>query len=124
MGITLNSSIILTKNMERAIRFYREVLGLELQKQFETVAFFQDGLVIHDEAVYLNYIGGSDPSAAGFKAVYYYIASDIDETARLLQEKNVEFIHRVEEQSWGERVIRFCDPDGNVIEIGDGKNSG
>jgi predicted enzyme related to lactoylglutathione lyase len=36
MGITLNSSIILTKNMERAVRFYREVMGLEMQKQFET----------------------------------------------------------------------------------------
>ena len=121
MGIALKSSILLTKNMDRAIRFYRDAMGLKLQKQFETVAFFQDGLVLHDESVYLGYIGGSDPSAAGFKAVYYYIASDIDETARLLQEKNVELIHGLESQSWGEKFIRFYDPDGNVIEIGDGK---
>jgi len=122
MGITLNSSILLTKNMERAIRFYKEVMGLELQKQFETVAFFQDGLVIHDEAVYLSYIGGPDQSPSGFKAVYYYIDTDIDEMYRSLQEKKVEFIHGLETQSWGERVLRFYDPDGNVIEIGDGKS--
>jgi catechol 2,3-dioxygenase-like lactoylglutathione lyase family enzyme len=122
MGITLNSSILLTKDMERAIRFYRDVMGLELQKQFETVAFFQDGLVIHDDAVYLGYIGGSDPSARGFRAVYYYIASDIDEMYRSLEEKKVDFIHGLEAQSWGEKCVRFYDPDGNVIEIGDGKS--
>ncbi len=122
MGITLNSSIILTKDMERAIGFYRDVMGLELQKQFETVAFFQNGLIVHDEAVYLSYIDKPGHVSQGFKAVYYYIASDIDEIYRSLQEKKVEFIHGLETQSWGERVFRFYDPDGNVIEIGDGKS--
>lgn len=122
MSMKLNSSIILTRDMDRSIRFYRGIMGLELEKQFDTVAFFQDGLVIHDEAVYVNYLRVPDPYPGGFRAVYYYIASDIDEMYGTLEEKKVAFIHGLETQPWGERCLRFYDPDGNVIEIGDGKS--
>lgn len=32
---------------------------------------------------------------------------------------NIEYLGEVIEHSWGQRVIRFYDPDGHVIEVGE-----
>ena len=29
------------------------------------------------------------------------------------------FIHNIEQQPWGQRVLRFYDPDRHIIEIGE-----
>lgn len=36
-----------------------------------------------------------------------------------LKNINVEFLHEIEEQPWGQRVFRFYDPDKYIVEIGD-----
>jgi hypothetical protein len=36
-----------------------------------------------------------------------------------LESFNVEFIHKIIEQPWGQRVMRFYDPDDYIIEIGE-----
>jgi hypothetical protein len=36
-----------------------------------------------------------------------------------LQPAGIVFIHDIQEQPWGQRVMRLYDPDGNVLEIGE-----
>ena len=31
---------------------------------------------------------------------------------------DIEYINRLMTHSWGQRVVRFYDPDGNLIEVG------
>lgn len=31
----------------------------------------------------------------------------------------MEYVHPVQEHSWGQRVVRFYDPDGHIIEVGE-----
>ncbi|MBQ6426348.1 MAG: hypothetical protein IJJ92_06105 [Clostridia bacterium] len=31
---------------------------------------------------------------------------------------NTVFVNRLVTHSWGQRVVRFYDPDGNLIEVG------
>lgn len=33
--------------------------------------------------------------------------------------KNIEYIHPLIEHSWGQRVVRFYDPDKHIIEVGE-----
>lgn len=30
----------------------------------------------------------------------------------------IEYVNHLMEHSWGQKVIRFYDPDGNLIEVG------
>lgn len=39
--------------------------------------------------------------------------------AKLEALTSVRIITRVEPQSWGQRIVRFCDPDGHIIEVGE-----
>ena len=32
---------------------------------------------------------------------------------------NIEYVHPVKEHRWGQRAVRFYDPDGHIIEVGE-----
>ena len=32
---------------------------------------------------------------------------------------NIEYLGEIVEHSWGQRVVRFYDPDGHIIEVGE-----
>lgn len=45
---------------------------------------------------------------------------DFDGFLRRLEEyPDMEYLGEVIEHSWGQRVIRFYDPDGHIIEVGE-----
>ena len=48
------------------------------------------------------------------------IAEDeFDKFADNLRKCNVQYVHQVKEHSWGQRVVRFYDPDKHIIEVGE-----
>jgi len=49
----------------------------------------------------------------------YFESDDLDELHKKLTVKNVEFVHDVIEQPWGQRVLRIYDPDKHMVEIGE-----
>jgi len=44
---------------------------------------------------------------------------DIDQIYRTLKESGVQFLHEINTELWGQRTIRFYDPDGHLIEVGE-----
>jgi len=56
------------------------------------------------------------------KANTYQLAfevEDIDYWQAKIKASGAEMIHDVHEYLWGQRVIRFYDPDGHIIELGE-----
>ena len=51
--------------------------------------------------------------------VFYFVTPFIAEMYDRLKANQVSFIHEVQTQDWGEKCMRFYDPDGHIIEIGD-----
>jgi len=49
----------------------------------------------------------------------YFESESLDETERKLEELDVSFFHGIHEEPWGQRTLRFFDPDGNLIEVGE-----
>ena len=37
----------------------------------------------------------------------------------LLKKENIRFIHYINKQEWGQKVLRCYDPDMHIIEIGE-----
>ena len=44
---------------------------------------------------------------------------EIEAVYQRVHEADVEFIHGIREQPWGQRVMRLYDPDGHILEIGE-----
>jgi len=49
----------------------------------------------------------------------YFETEDIDGAARKFMSQNIEFLHHLKTEPWGQKTFRFFDPDHHLIEIGE-----
>ena len=68
---------------------------------------------------YKSFIGKEEISFGGDNFELYFEEDDFDSFAEKLKECDVEYVHPVIEHSWGQRVVRFYDPDKHIIEVGE-----
>ena len=102
-----------TRDMDRAVAFYRDVLELPLlRREGENWAEFDAGavrLALH------GVVDGRPVTPGGPTAVFE--VDDLDRARRALGERGVEFHERVGEVAGYARFASFSDPDGNVVQI-------
>jgi catechol 2,3-dioxygenase-like lactoylglutathione lyase family enzyme len=102
-----------TAEMDRAVAFYRDVIGLTLVRQ--------DGsqwAEFATEPVRFALHGATEghPVRSGGAAVMFRV-DDLDRARRTLQEKGVEFDEHSGEVEGFVRFATFRDPDGNRVEL-------
>lgn len=50
----------------------------------------------------------------------YFEEDDFDKfLSKLDNIKDINYVHSVMKHTWGQRVVRFYDPDGHIIEVGE-----
>jgi catechol 2,3-dioxygenase len=108
-------------DLPRALAFYRDVLGLELQQMYgESAAFLSFGGYHHHVGLNVWESRGGPPSPRGAAGLYHFAIlypsrRDLARAFRRLMEHGVKITgasdHGVSE------AIYFNDPDGNGIEI-------
>ncbi len=114
------------RNIDVSRRFYCEILGLRIEEDHDNFVRFSSGLAIHEGSSLEQTIWGASgdhlDKYGRRNLVLYFEDDDIDAAFGRIGPK-VELVHPVERQAWGQRVFRFYDPDGHVIEIGEPMNS-
>ncbi len=68
---------------------------------------------------YREFIDTDDVSFGGNDFELYFEEDDFDAFAEKLRACGVRYIHPVKEHAWGQRVVRFYDPDRHIIEVGE-----
>ncbi len=115
----LKNVLIVVKDIERARRFYHDLFGLELVLDNEGNMILTDGLVLQEEKYWKEFLGREIiPENNSFEL--YFEEPDIEEFVEKLESfyPEVRYVNRLKTHSWGQKVIRFYDPDGNLIEVG------
>lgn len=101
-----------TRNMDEAVAFYRDVLGLDLAtRSGEDWAEFEVGgttVALHGTRP------GHAPPQAG--ATIVFEVDDLDAAVRSLRSRGVELDGDLAETPTG-RFVSFRDPDGNVLQV-------
>jgi catechol 2,3-dioxygenase-like lactoylglutathione lyase family enzyme len=86
-------TVIAVADIKAARKFYEDLFGLEVFQDYGRNIAFTCGLALQQ---------------------------DFDGFLRRLEEyPDMEYMGEVTEHSWGQRVIRFYDPDGHIIEVGE-----
>ena len=49
----------------------------------------------------------------------YFEEDDFESFAQKLETFDIKHVHGIKEHSWGQRVVRFYDPDMHIIEVGE-----
>jgi len=56
---------------------------------------------------------------AGNAAELYFEEENMDAYCRHLESSDITYVHDLHEHAWGQHVIRFYDPEGHIIEVGE-----
>ncbi len=113
------STLIAVKDMEISKRFYHGVLGLEVVSDFGANVTLTGGISLQTLDTWKEFIGGKSVTLCNNAAELYFEETDIDAFAERLRGFDTEYVHNIKEHGWGQRVVRFYDPDGHIIEVGE-----
>lgn len=120
-GETMKLKNILTtvKNMEKAKAFYKDLFGLHVVLDNEENIMLTEGLVLQDASVWKDKVGG-DIIGHNNAAELYFEVNDMEAFAKKLAQykEPVEYVTPLTSNGLGKKIIRFYDPDGNLIEVG------
>lgn len=115
----LKSFLIVVKDIDKSLKFYQDVFGLELLLDNDGNMILSDGLVLQAENHWRSFLG-RDVIPCNNASELYFEESDIEGFVRKLETlyPETEYVNKLMTHSWGQRVVRFYDPDGNLIEVG------
>ena len=118
MDLGIGSINIGVTDLDRAVGFYRDVLGLELQFSEPTHAYARFdlggvnfGVISHDI---------SNPEAAAFTGRHTGLnleVADLDTAVGALKARGVSFAMEPTRQPWGAYMALLSDPDGNLFYL-------
>ena len=115
----LKNILIVVNDIERSIKFYRELFGLQVILDQDGNVIMTEGLVLQDAKIWRNFIQ-KDLAPKNHMAELYFEEPDLESFVKRLEESEfeIEYVNELMEHSWGQKVVRFYDPDGNLIEVG------
>ena len=115
----LKNVLIAVKDIERSRRFYHDLFGLDLIRDNDGNMILTEGLVLQDEKIWKKFLGREIIPESNACELYFEEA-DIEAFVEKLEAywPEVRYVNRLMTHSWGQRVVRFYDPDGNLIEVG------
>lgn len=115
----LKNVLIAVNDMDRAIRFYNEIFGLQVILNQEGNVILSEGLVLQDAKIWQQFLD-KDLIPKNNMTELYFEEPDIEAFVKKLEESDfeIQYVNKLMTHSWGQKVVRFYDPDGNLIEVG------
>ena len=115
----LKNILIVVKDIERSKQFYHDLFGLEVVLDNDGNMILTEGLVLQDEKIWKDFLG-KEIIPQNNSCELYFEEKNIEAFVERLEElyPSVNYVNRLMTHSWGQKVVRFYDPDGNLIEVG------
>ena len=114
----LKNVLIAVRDLEQAKRFYRELFGLEVALDGDENVMLTEGLVLQDKKVWEACLG-EEIISHNNAAELYFEERDLEGFAKKLEtyEGQIRYADRLRELPGGQKLLRFYDPDGHLIEV-------
>ena len=115
----LKNILIVVKDIKKSKQFYHDLFGFDTIVDNDGNMILTEGLVLQDEKIWKSFLG-RDILPQNNACELYFEEQDIEVFVEKLERlyPSIEYVNRLMTHSWGQRVIRFYDLDGNLIEVG------
>lgn len=100
-------------DLQKAAKFYGEVLGLEKKYEYSSYVGFECGGVEIGLIPKLEEAKKVSPLSPSVE----FLVDDVEKVCDELKKRGVKFIKELHEEPWGGRQATFTDLDGNILEI-------
>ena len=115
----LKNVLIVVKDIEKSRKFYHDLFDIDLVLDNDGNMILTEGLVLQDEKIWKSFLG-KDIVPKSNSCELYFEEQNIEAFVEKLEKlyPTIEYVNHLMTHSWGQRVIRFYDLDGNLIEVG------
>ena len=113
------STLIAVADMEISKQFYHDVLGLEIVADFGDNVTLDGGIALQTMNTWKTFIRTDNLVLPNNAGELYFEEEDMDTFCDHLKKFDICYIHPLFEHRWGQRVVRFYDPDKHIIEVGE-----
>ncbi|MBQ3394248.1 MAG: VOC family protein [Oscillospiraceae bacterium] len=115
----LKNTLIVVNDIERSKKYYHDLFGLEVVLDNDGNMILTEGLVLQDVKIWKEFLG-RDIISYHNAGELYFEERDIEAFIQKLEKQypDTVYVNRLMTHSWGQKVVRFYDPDGNLIEVG------
>ena len=114
----LRNILLAVKDIEKSRQFYHELFGLQTVLNSEGNMILTEGLVLQDKKIWREAPGKEIIPENNFCEVYFE-EPEIEAFICKLETEypSIQYVNRLTEYSWGQKMVRFYDLDGNLIEV-------
>lgn len=115
----LKNVLIVVKDIEKSRQFYNDLFGLDLVLDNDGNMILTEGLVLQDEKIWKELLG-KEIFLESNSCELYFEEQNIEAFAEKLERlyPSIRYVNKLVVHSWGQKVVRFYDLDGNLIEVG------
>ena len=112
-------TLIVVKDCGKALEFYQDMFGFRLIRDHDGNMELSDNLYLQEEKTWERFTRRRAVPQNNHTELYFE-EPEIDRFVKKLETlyPDTEFVNPPMTHSWGQRVVRFYDPDGNLIEVG------
>lgn len=114
--------LVVVKDAQKSRQFYEDVFGAQVFLDLGGYVVFQDKYALISEADWQDLLAGNekDVQYRNHSGELFFEEDNLDVFINHLESlPGIEMFHGMREYPWGQRVVRFYDPDGHVLEVGD-----
>ena len=112
--------LISVADINAARKFYEDLFGLEVFQDYGRNIAFTCGLALQQDFDWFMNLPKEKVLKKSNNTEIVFEEQDFDTFLnKLKQYPDIEYLGEVIEHSWGQRVIRFYDLDGHIIEVGE-----
>jgi len=112
-----SGTLIVVNDIEQSKAFYQTLLGLQIETDLGANVTLSGGISLQTIETWRKFIGKDETKFHNHTMELYFETDNLDEFIKKLS--TIKLVHPPLEHSWGQRVVRFYDPDGHIIEVGE-----
>lgn len=115
----LKNILIVVKDIEKSKQFYHDLFGLDPILDNDGNLILTEGLVLQDKKIWSDFLE-KDIIPRSNSCELYFEEPNIEAFIEKLEKlyPQIQYVNPIITHSWGQKVIRFYDLDGNLIEVG------
>jgi catechol 2,3-dioxygenase-like lactoylglutathione lyase family enzyme len=116
---SFEGTLIFVTDISKSRHFYEEILGQEIMYDLENNIQYMSGISLWQlrKEHFLNEKLNLDLKSNRFE--FYFESENLEELEKKLISQKVNFLHSVHVETWGQKTLRFFDPDNHLIEVGE-----
>ena len=114
--------VLVVRDIKASQKFYETVLSQTVLFDFDGNLVFSSGFSLQAQNIWCAFVHSSDGEILKCSKNFelYFEEDDFDTFLKHLETfDSVTYVNTVTEYPWGQRVVRFYDPDYHIIEVGE-----